>query len=223
MSLADWLIIAAILVGPVTAVAITLWIDKRRDRRQRRMDLFRTLMRTRRTPVDPEHVGALNLIEIEFSKDARVLEAWRRLFEHFGMAHARRDDEAILSEHDKNEQLRRTTRFFQRLAEERQRLLVRLLDAMASALKFPVEQLEIFEGGYTPQGWGDVELQQSQIRNFAAGVAMGQTAVPIAVIDYTSALPAVPPSTEDGGGSAPSAHRTETETSNPAQPSEKKD
>jgi Family of unknown function (DUF6680) len=41
------------------------------------MDIFKTLMPTRRTPMYPEHVGALNLIELEYYKDKTVLAQWR--------------------------------------------------------------------------------------------------------------------------------------------------
>ena len=65
----------------------------------------------------------------------------------------------------------RDRRYYVRLAEERQRLLAKLLHAMAKALDFKVEQLEIFEGGYTPQGWADIEVEQNVIRRFAAQLA----------------------------------------------------
>jgi hypothetical protein len=69
VSLSDSLTVLAIVIGPIAAVAITRWLNDRRDQRNRRMDIFRTLMRTRRSPMSPDHVGALNLIEIEFSND----------------------------------------------------------------------------------------------------------------------------------------------------------
>lgn len=58
---------------------------------------------------------------------------------------------------------------------------------MAKALGFEIEQLEIFEGGYTPQGWADIELEQTIIRRFAAQVALGERALPIAIISYINA------------------------------------
>ena len=45
------------------------------------MDLFRTLMRTRRVPMSADHVGALNLIEIEFASEPDVLAAWKLLYQ----------------------------------------------------------------------------------------------------------------------------------------------
>jgi hypothetical protein len=36
-----------------------------------------------------EHVGALNLIEIEFASDLEVQSAWKKLFEHLADEHPR--------------------------------------------------------------------------------------------------------------------------------------
>lgn len=189
MTLVDGLTIFALIVGPTSAVLITRWSDDRHERQNRRMEIFRTLMRTRRTPMTPKHVGALNLIEFEFTQDVTVMRAWRRLFDHFGTAHTRRDDEQILPGMPEQEQGERNRRFTQRLADERQRLLVRLLHAMATALKFPVQQLEIFEGGYTPQGWNDEQLEQALIRRFFVELYLGSKRLPLAVYDYTRVQP----------------------------------
>jgi hypothetical protein len=41
---------------------------------------------------------------------------------------------------------------------------------MANFLGFKINQLEIFEGGYTPQGWSEIEYDQTAIRRFAASL-----------------------------------------------------
>ena len=144
--------IGAIIVGPMLALLVSRYLDDRRDKNARRMDIFRTLMRTRRTPIYPEHVGALNLVEIEFSNNAEVGSAWKALFEHFGDQHARSGGEVISPDMPPEEAMRRNQAFDKRLSDERQRLLAKLMHAVAKDLGFKVEQLEIFEGGYTPQG-----------------------------------------------------------------------
>jgi hypothetical protein len=82
--------IIALITGPVMAVLITRYLDDERTYKSRRMDVFRTLMRTRRTTLHPDHLGALNLVEIEYANEPAVLNAWKALFTHFGTAHARR-------------------------------------------------------------------------------------------------------------------------------------
>ena len=61
----EWITLTAILVGPVFAILVSRRLEHLRDQRTRKMDVFRTLMRTRRTPIHTDHVGALNLVEIE--------------------------------------------------------------------------------------------------------------------------------------------------------------
>jgi hypothetical protein len=186
MTLADCLTLLAIVLGPLFGGGLAQHLQNRAFRQQRRMDIFRTLMRTRRTPMWPDHVGALNLVEIEFAKEKEVIDAWRELFRHLGTPHARRPDEATSDSMSPEEIGERNRRYDIRLGEERQRLLAKLLHAIAKALNFKIEQLEIFEGGYTPQGWVDIEVEQNVIRRFAARLAVGQSVLPIAVLDYTN-------------------------------------
>jgi hypothetical protein len=39
--------------------------------------------------MSPDYVGALNLVEIEFSNDPTVMQFWRQIINHLGIAHAR--------------------------------------------------------------------------------------------------------------------------------------
>ena len=197
MDFSDWVTVFALFLGPVSAVLITRWLDNRRERQTRRQEVFKTLMRTRRTPIFPEHVGALNLIEFEFANDKEVVDRWRDLFQHFGTQHVRREDEKTERLTDQSEIANRNARFESRLAQERQSLLAKLLHAMARALGFKIEQLEIFEGGYTPQGWADIELEQKIIRRYVTDLYLGNRFVPVAVLDYRQEQSAVPAETDE--------------------------
>jgi hypothetical protein len=73
MHLNDWLTLAAILLGPIVAVAITLWIEGRRRQRDTRMIVLRQLMATRHLPGDPMYSAAVNLIPVEFNDEAEVM------------------------------------------------------------------------------------------------------------------------------------------------------
>jgi hypothetical protein len=181
------LTLIALLAGPVAAVIITRYQDDQRQYHGRRMDIFRTLMRTRRAALSPDHIGALNLVEIEFADEPTVVRAWKELFTHFGTAHGHRVDENIEGLTDQKEIERRNEAFAGRLIQERQRLLAKLLHAIAKVLGFKIEQLEIFEGGYTPQFWADIETEQAIIRKFVVDLAYARKVVPMGVIDYRSA------------------------------------
>jgi hypothetical protein len=59
-------VVIATLAGPLLAVLITRKIDENRQLQTRRLDIFRSLMGTRRSTLSPDRVRALNLVEIDF-------------------------------------------------------------------------------------------------------------------------------------------------------------
>ena len=180
------LTLIALFAGPVIAVIIARNMDARRAKRERRMDIFRTLMRTRRSRLMPDHVGSLNLVEIEFKDETAVITEWKAYFEHLGIDHPKRTEEQVKDEMTQAEKQRCFDKYDERIAKEREKLLAKLLHAIAKVLDFKIEQLEIFEGGYVPQGWGDIENQQAAIRRFVVGLYLGYLKVPVAVTDYTN-------------------------------------
>ena len=144
-------------------------------------------MRTRRVPMSADHVGALNLIEIEFADEPDVLAAWKLLYQHFATEHVRRPDEQRMPHATLEESRQRDNLFDKRLFDERQRLFAKVLHSMAKTLNFNIEQLEIFEGGYTPQGWQDELLEQRMARNFILDLYRGRAALPVAVLSVPGA------------------------------------
>jgi hypothetical protein len=78
MKLNDWLTLLAIVLGPVIAVSITLWIEHRRRVRERQLQIMRMLLSTRHMPADPRYNVAINLIPAEFNSQAEIMTAWRR-------------------------------------------------------------------------------------------------------------------------------------------------
>ena len=195
------LTVIALLAGPPLGVALARYLEYRRDRGGRRMDVFRTLMRTRQVATSVDHVGALNLIEIEFARDEEVLVAWKELFQHFAAMHVRRPDEQALPRASQLDNKQCEERFNKRLGDERQRFLAKLLHAMARVLNFRIEQLEIFEGGYTPQGWENEYLEQQAARNFVIDLYRGNVALPVMVFSPPNSKASTLPA--NGGGPKP--------------------
>ena len=71
-----------------------------------------------------------------------------------------------------------------RLAEERQELLAKLLSEIAKSVGFNnIQQLDIFKGGYTPQGWEDTEMQQLAIRNLFTDIYLGRKVFPVGIVN----------------------------------------
>ena len=79
--LEGWLIIAAVILGPILALWAQRWSERRREERTRKLWLFRELMATRTIRLSGRHVEALNHIDLEFDPkkkaDAKVLDAWK--------------------------------------------------------------------------------------------------------------------------------------------------
>jgi hypothetical protein len=88
MTVADWLMILAVLLGPIIAVRLTRHLDNRKEIRERKLWIFKTLMATRASTLSPHHVEALNRIDLEFSpknkKEKPVLEAWKAYLDLLG-------------------------------------------------------------------------------------------------------------------------------------------
>jgi hypothetical protein len=77
MTLNEELTLLAIVLGPVIAVGITLWIESRRRDRERRLYVLRMMLTTRHLPADPQWNAAVNLIPVEFNDQEKVMAAWR--------------------------------------------------------------------------------------------------------------------------------------------------
>ena len=67
----DIIMIIAIIVGPIIAVRITEKLRLKKDSRDRKVHIFRTLMATRSAPLAAMHIEALNLVELEFQAPPR--------------------------------------------------------------------------------------------------------------------------------------------------------
>jgi hypothetical protein len=150
-----WAILAATFLGPIFAVLVTRFIDQRREVRNRRLYIFRTLMATRRAQLTTEHVTALNLIEIDFQGKREVLAAWKEYFNN-------------LATDPNNEPA------LKRAYAERPAALTKLLHAIAKVVRYKIEQLDIMAGGYTPQAVYDNFQRQQEIQAAAIEVLSGK-------------------------------------------------
>ena len=155
------LTILAIFLGPFSALLVSRLLDNSRADKARRMDIFRTLMRTRNQLLSWEHVQALNLVELEFTKYPKVIDAWKNYIEKL------REPSPPIEEQER----------FRQFQDKRDKLLTLLIAEIAKTLKIEVEQLEILEGNYVPQGWDDEEWEQILIRRALIEVLYGRSAI----------------------------------------------
>jgi hypothetical protein len=153
-----WAIVAATGLGPIFAVALTLWREKVRTKYNQRLHVFRTLMATRRIGISPEHVNAINLVEVDFYKCAKVEAEWKKYKAHLNPT-GRAEDNAW--------------------REEKEKLLAQLLFEIAAVLHFKIPTLEIFKGGYAPGGWAYRDARALGALEFVYELSEGKKGVPM--------------------------------------------
>jgi len=144
MQLKDWLEILAIALSPLIAVQVTEWLRKRSDAVERKRDLFRTLMATRRVTLNWDRVQALNLIDVEFYKSKPVRSAWNALVTHLTVPNVAETDAV----------------HWQRA----QVLTTDLLHSMAKDLGYELDRTDIERQAYYPQGSLEIEGEWNKLR-----------------------------------------------------------
>ena len=76
--------IIAILLSPVIAVLVTVYLQARREKRNQKLWIFNTLIGTRHSPIADENVRALNMIDVAFHDARRVRDLWHEYFDMLG-------------------------------------------------------------------------------------------------------------------------------------------
>jgi hypothetical protein len=157
-----WAVVLATFFGPIAALIITFVRDGRSQKYNRRIYVFRVLMATRKIGISNDHVNALNLIEVDFYKCKKVEAAWKSYLEHLNSI-VQLDNEAAATA----------------WGETKERRLAELLFQIAQVLKFDISALDMFKGGYAPQGWAHKESRQNEMLDFVHGLAEGTVQFPI--------------------------------------------
>ena len=129
-------VVIATLLGPVLAVYVTRRIDKARQVRECRLTIFRSLMVTRRATLAADKVTALNMVEIDFYGIKPVEDARQEVMAHINLPRPLPAD----------------------WSDRHRKLLTKLLSEMAKVLGYDLQQIDVLEGGYYPQGFADIEL-----------------------------------------------------------------
>ncbi|MGO6815539.1 DUF6680 family protein [Rhizobium brockwellii] len=178
----DIINIVAIVVGPILALTIDRLRQYRADDKARKLSVFRSLMRTRRLRLDPEHVGALNLVDLEFYGRPKVMDAFAGYMAHLSSPIPSEDG------HD---------RFF----EQREDLLVRLLHEMGKDLGFQYDKHDLGKLSYGPTGWANEQDLHRQNMGYLNELLAGRRALPITPMQPPAANPFPPAPTLNAGSS----------------------
>jgi hypothetical protein len=166
MKITDIIMIVALFGGPIAAV----WISESRRRKDeiqhQRIHVFRTLMATRTTTLYQNHIEALNLVEIEFYNDRRIMDAWQLYRNHL----------------DDSEFIKRDLLAWDK---ERNKLLIDLLYEMSIVLGYSFDKSQIQQGVYYPTGYQRVENENAEARTLWLQVLKGERQLPMKAEVYT--------------------------------------
>ena len=163
----DVVMIFAVFAGPFLAVFVTERVRLAKEKRDRQLHVFRTLMGTRASTLSPTHVEALNLIDIEFDAQRK---AEKKIVAQWKLYHAHLGDRSYPPES---------------WGVRRAELLVDLLHEMALFLRYDFDKAHIKNSSYYPKGYGEIEEEQHSIRRHVSKLVEGKSA--IHVISHMSA------------------------------------
>jgi hypothetical protein len=175
----QWIMVTAMLLGPILAVQIQKFLEARRELRRTRMNLFHTLMQTRGNRLDPAHVQALNSIDLLFHKDKKVVDAWRIYHGHLTSLD-RSPSDAQLDQWVKRDE----------------DYLVELLAALSRVLGYDFDTVRLKRAIYAPHANAEHQSDSEMIRRSLADILSGKQTIPVRLTDAPSTpAPQRPPTT----------------------------
>jgi hypothetical protein len=153
--------VLAIYRGPIEALKIQRKLDEEREGKNRKVGIFKTLMSNRVVRPTPAYVQALNLIDVEFTGDSleekAVRVAWKELHDLYSNWKTTQNAE------DKSNELNAV-----------------LLSAMGKCLGYEFDKVYLKKGGYYPEFFGNVEMEQHTLRRQLLELLDGKRKLPIA-------------------------------------------
>jgi hypothetical protein len=81
LKLYEFLTLAAIVIGPVVAVSLQLFSERRRRKLEQQTQTMRMLVSTRHLAGDPNYTTAINMIPVDFNRNRKIMAAWQAYIE----------------------------------------------------------------------------------------------------------------------------------------------
>jgi hypothetical protein len=175
-----WITTFAVVVSPIIAVQIQKMLESIKEKRKKREEVFYALMRTRAARVSPDHVSALNRIDIEYYGtrffgihrrsriESEVNESWRMYLDHLNTTVS--DDQIGI------------------WAVKRDELFTDLLYQLSKSLGYKFDKVTLKRGVYSPMAHGRLEEENKYFRQHLMKLFRGEVAFPINVVN------SIPPS-----------------------------
>lgn len=184
-----FLMVLAILLAPVVAIQVSVWLDKRREAKKRKLEIFRSLMATRLTTMYPQHVEALNRIDLEFYGRSKKLkgiqEAWKVYLDHLGVG----TPPATKLEEKDPAKKERLDKKWEDWTSKKQDLLTKLLYEMARYFGYDFDEVFIKRGHYIPQLYGDIDMELNTIRKGLVRILEHKALFPIFALVAEAPVP----------------------------------
>jgi len=170
----NWAIIFATLIGPILAIQAQRAIEALRERQHRKTHVFEQLMATRRARLSPEHVRALNMIDLVFygrrvmgvqrrsSAEQHVLDCWKEYLDH-------------LNNRDESEPIAQWV-------AKGDELFTNILHAISIAIGYRFDRVQLKRGAYSPIAHGEIEEEQNELRKAFLSLVTGKHALKMNVV-----------------------------------------
>lgn len=171
MTISDTLIILATLFSPVIAIQVQKWIERATERRDAQKQIFYDLMATRATRVAPKHVEALNRIDLEFSnpgpREREVLNRWRIYADHLNVSLDGATEATLAQWNAKADDL-----------------FLDLLEALAIALRYSFDRVQLRRGIYYPRAHSRAEFRKEVIEDEVFRLLTGHSSLNMRVTEF---------------------------------------
>ena len=173
LEIKDWVMVVAVLIGPILAVQAQKFVEKIRDKRDRRLQIFKSLMSTRAERVSREHVQSLNLIDIEFygrlifgirlqtQKEKAVTNAWKNYNEHLNY---------------------KTYPTIDDWYRDGDGLFTKMLYEMSQALGYDFDEVQLKRDAYKPEAHVNLENAQLAVLDGLAKALNNQNSLSVNVV-----------------------------------------
>jgi len=166
-------IIFATLAGPILAVQAQKWVEVAREKRQRKVQVFNILMATRAARMTPEHIQALNMIELAFygrrivgfrwqsQSERAVVTAWHTYFDSIGTEGGPPTDPG-----------------------RREENFVSLLVSIAADVGYEFDRIQITKSAYSPVGPMQDQKEVEKLRRLLLEVFSGTRPLKMDVVRF---------------------------------------
>lgn len=139
----------------------TLHIKKLEDKKQRKINIFKTLMTTRREKLSFEHVRALNMIDVEFYNDSLIRKAWEEYLKHLCESYGKETHEQWIHKGED--------------------IFTDLLMKIGKSLKYEFDINHLKRGIYSPIAHNDLWNNQTVIVKSLAEVLNGSKTIKVEI------------------------------------------